>query len=230
MEIDGQVQEMHTDRQGVVLPKADDLGIGETARWKFSQYGYFAVNKGVRLRHYLFCILEIRDNFVVTRDPTMDREILGKPYYAHIYAHMSQFINDCLQFVEGLVIGEPSYRGERSMLRPLGSRIPFGQSDGRNMQVANMKRVIQNEHANPNIGEAYAIVRTGDLWDDVVPYHIAYVLAKDGNSNITIEADAGTKLRKPVFDIYSVISDSGETFHDRYKAELYNTIVLREIE
>ena len=36
------------------------------------------------------------------------------------------------------------------------------------------------------------------------PYHVATVVFKDGNTNITIEADAGIKLDKPIFDMYSV--------------------------
>jgi len=36
------------------------------------------------------------------------------------------------------------------------------------------------------------------------PYHVATVVFKDGDTNITIEADAGIKLDKPIFDMYSV--------------------------
>ena len=38
----------------------------------------------------------------------------------------------------------------------------------------------------------------------ICPYHVATVIFKDGYTNITIEADAGIKINKPVFDMYSV--------------------------
>ena len=38
----------------------------------------------------------------------------------------------------------------------------------------------------------------------ICPYHAATVIFKDGNTNITIEADAGLdKIHKPIFDMYS---------------------------
>jgi hypothetical protein len=38
---------------------------------------------------------------------------------------------------------------------------------------------------------------------DICPYHAAIVLFKDGNTNITSEADAGKSMKLPVFDMYS---------------------------
>ena len=35
------------------------------------------------------------------------------------------------------------------------------------------------------------------------PYHVASVIFKDGETNITLEADAGKKTQKPIFDMYS---------------------------
>ena len=37
----------------------------------------------------------------------------------------------------------------------------------------------------------------------VCPYHAATVIFKDGETNITLEADSGIKTQKPIFDMYS---------------------------
>lgn len=161
--------------------------------------------------------------------------IKDKTLYPYEYFDVL-YINDCLKFAEAMASGVKDYDKLKCVLREKGSRFKFGSKDEINVTIAkglspSKKKPalpdILNERANPEIGESYAIVRSRELSPDVeeVPYHIAFVLAKDGDTNITIEADAGNdELEKPVFDMYS----PRDTFHDRYK-DMYSpasTIVL----
>jgi hypothetical protein len=165
----------------------------------------------------------------------------GKPiqqnesiYYPYQYFDTLQ-INDCLQFAEAITSGIKDYADTKCILREKGSRFDFGKSYSSEIAMSKGKSPtktyprfpeILNENANPEIGESYAIVR-GKTIQGEVPYHIAFVIAKDGDTNITLEADAGNPdLNMPVFDMYS----PRDTFHDRYK-ELYapaSTMVLEK--
>lgn len=130
--------------------------------------------------------------------------------------------NDCLQFAEAMTCGVKDYNKPSCVLREKGSQFEFGKSYASQLNMANglsptkaHNRLpsILNEQANPDAGESYAIVRRKTI-EGQVPYHIAFVLAKDGDTTITIEADAGNPdLKIPVFDMYS----PRDTFHDRYK-------------
>ncbi len=165
----------------------------------------------------------------------------GKPiqqnaniYYPYQYFDLLE-INDCLQFAESMTSGIKNYSDTKCVLREKGSRFDFGKSYTSEINMSKGKSPtktyprfpeILNENANPEIGESYAIVR-GKTIQGEVPYHIAFVLAKDGDTNITLEADASNPdLNMPVFDMYS----PRDTFHDRYK-ELYtpgSTMVLEK--
>lgn len=169
------------------------------------------------------------------------RRTAGKPvqYNGKTYSPYQYFdtleINDCLQFAEAMTSGIKNYADTKCVLREKGSRFDFGKSYASeiNMSKGNSPTKthprfpeILNENANPEVGESYAIVR-GKTIQGEVPYHIAFVLVKDGDTNITIEADAGNPdLKMPVFDMYS----PRDTFHDRYK-EMYapaSTMVLEK--
>lgn len=140
--------------------------------------------------------------------------LVGPPqdgYYPYTYAY--EFGNDCLQFAESLVTRIPTYSGRACQLKDKKTNVLFGVSDAQNERIARTSAV--NEFANPNVGEAYAMVNsdfTASASDKaLVPYHIAYVMFKDGNSDITLEADAGRKKRQaPIFDIYK---RPARTFH-----------------
>ena len=151
----------------------------------------------------------------------------GVAYYRYMYQHALD-INDCLQFAESLTIGEPNYSGKKCILKNKSSGLVFGYSDANNIRIATTASAVLNERANPEIGETYAIVRQ-KVAVGYAPYHIAHVIFKDGNMNITVEADAGNPdLKQPVFDMYSTDPTSGGTFHDTYK-KMYapaSTIVL----
>ena len=145
-----------------------------------------------------------------------------------------RFKNDCLMFAECVTTGDFTYREDDSFLKEKTTGETFGNSDKENIQIA--KTVSKDYYydfysVNPDIGESYAII-SHDIKDKKMPYHIAYVLAKDGISNITIEADSGDKLKLPKFGIYDVkfpetlstrrgVKTShvmiNNTFHDSYK-------------
>lgn len=135
--------------------------------------------------------------------------------------------NDCLILAESLSADTPNYQTTKCQFKEKNTNLVFGFTDSQNIRIAKMPAAIQNQRANPDVGGAYAIVRT-QIIEDEVPYHIAYVLFKDGNTNITMEADAGDPdLKYPVFDIYDT---NKNTFHNRF-LEIYspaNTIVLKK--
>jgi hypothetical protein len=148
----------------------------------------------------------------------------------YVYEYSAPFINDCLQFAEGLIIDQPGYNGNKSVavaipLFPNTQPLVMGYSDKNNLRIANMTEFQHNRSANPKVGEAYAIIRK-TIEHNLTPYHIAYVFAKDGNVNITIEADAsnigGTR---PSFNMYSADPVSGNTFHDRYETTVYRNSI-----
>jgi len=135
--------------------------------------------------------------------------------------------NDCLILAESLSVDIPGYQSTKCHFREKNTNLVFGFNDPQNIRISNNPSAIQNELANPDVGDAYAVVRRR-LVKGKVPYHIAYVLFKDGNTNITMEADAGNpKLEYPVFDIYDI---NEKTFHHAF-SELYHpatTIVLKK--
>ena len=135
--------------------------------------------------------------------------------------------NDCLILAESLSADIPGYQSTKCHFREKNTNLIFGFTDAQNIRISNTPSAIQNELANPDVGEAYAIVRR-KIVEGEAPYHIAYVLFKDGNTNITLEADAGDPdLKYPVFDIYD---DNRKTFHARF-SKLYHpatTIVLKK--
>ena len=155
-----------------------------------------------------------------------------------------KFKNDCLMFAECVTTGDFTYRDDDSFLKEKTTGETFGNSDKENIQIA--KKVSKDYYydfysVNPDIGESYAII-SHDIKDKKMPYHIAYVLAKDGISNITIEADSSDKLKLPKFCIYDVkfpetlstrrgVKTShknivNNTFHDWYKGYFKKSTTL----
>ena len=139
-----------------------------------------------------------------------------------------EFKNDCLKFAECLTLKENSlsydYDKEESFLKEKTTGKIFGDSDKKNIKIAKDVTKSYDKHfVNPEIGESYAIVRQ-EVKKGKMPYHIAYVLSKDGNSNITIEGDAGSShLDIPKFCIYDVKQRRGlgtinETFYEAYNS------------
>jgi hypothetical protein len=135
--------------------------------------------------------------------------------------------NDCLILAESLSADIPKYQSTKCHFREKNTKLIFGYTDSQNIRIAKTPAAIQNKRANPDVGDAYAIVRT-EIIENNAPYHIAYVLFKDGNTNITMEADAGDPdLKFPIFDMYD---NNEKTFHGQF-SELYEpatTIVLKK--
>jgi hypothetical protein len=153
----------------------------------------------------------------------------GRVYYPYIYNPQLKFKNDCLQFAESLTLNVDGYEGAACILKEKTSNRVFGFNDERNIEVASQLGNKLNQYADPEIGESYAIVRH-KVKVGKAPYHIAYVMFKDGLDNITIEADAGDlKRNHPVFDMYSV-RYIDKTFHKRYIEDYTpgSTIVLKK--
>lgn len=201
---------------------------------KVSPSGQFAIDE--KNEHVLFVSSTEPPHSWLRRVTTLQPlKIKDKILYPYEYFD-TLYINDCLKFAEAITSGVKDYDKLKCVLREKGSRFKFGFKDETNVTIAKglspaktkktLPRIL-NEQANPEVGESYAIVRARPLSSEIeeVPYHIAFVLAKDGDTNITIEADAGdSDLDKPVFDMYS----PRDTFHDRYKDSIdpASTIVL----
>ena len=171
--------------------------------------------------------LYVKDNVIIenkwiTLDTTLPN-VKGMVAYKPKY---TLELNDCLQLAESFASGIPHYSGRKCVFRDKISGKVFGFSDKNNQLIASAHPL--NTQANPNVGDAYAMVRIGSLEDDTPPYHIAYVMFKDGTTNITLEADSGNEeLQDAIFDMYDT-TKKGKTFHDRY-IDIYrpaNTIVL----
>ena len=142
----------------------------------------------------------------------------GKPVVngqiPYIFAHPLN-PNDCLQFAESMASGVLGYNEEACIFKEKQSNLEFGDTDKLNIDIAKNSANVRNENANPNVGEAYAVVRKRVV-KGKAPYHIGYVLFKDGDTNVTLEANAGDPdLEHPVFDMYST-SDPALSWHARY--------------
>lgn len=126
---------------------------------------------------------------------------------------LKQETNDCLLFAERISLNNPLYSSSKSIFRVLDDKSSrkFGVSDKQNMDIARYtknyvikKEPLYNLKVNPNIHDAYAIIPHAIPLDKgVCPYHAATVIFKDGETNITLEADSGIKTQKPIFDMYS---------------------------
>ena len=122
--------------------------------------------------------------------------------------------NDCLLFAERVSLNDLKYSKSASVFSvDLGKTSKkFGKSDKDNSQIVSYTRTyavkrdrLHNFTVDPDIGDAYSMVPYEIPVDSgTCPYHVATVIFKDGDTNITIEADAGIKLDKPIFDMYSV--------------------------
>ena len=157
-----------------------------------------------------------------------------------MYYYSDVFENDCLGFAERLNTG---VYAEEPIFKECQTKRLFGDEDHLNVEigkeVSKSERLRKdlmglvtttNENANPNVGEAYAIVLTKDptKYEDDSPFHIGYVLFKDSRDNITLEANAGVNdLPSPEFEIYGTYPKSvNSTFYDRYKSMYQPGIVV----
>jgi hypothetical protein len=140
------------------------------------------------------------------------------------------FVNDCLGLSEKLALSDPADTGRAEFRAPgsgPGEGKVFGNTYVQNTEIATNNAWYTDEATDPAVGEAYAIVPTVKPGNDAygnaeAPYHAATVIAKDGTDNITLEADAGMALSRPIFDIYDTqppgtrIDGNSKTFHEVY--------------
>ena len=138
--------------------------------------------------------------------------------------------NDCLLFAEKVSLNNPEYNKKSSVFSvSMGNKKKkFGVSDKDNSQIVKYTRTqtikkstFHNVEVDPKIGDAYSMVPYDIPIDKgVCPYHAATVIFKDGNTNITIEADAGIKTNKPIFDMYSTVKHRFSFFSSHMKTYL----------
>jgi len=161
--------------------------------------------------------------------------------------------NDCLRLGEELTCGIKNYIGDESILKEKYTGKEFGVSDQANRKIAleldNMsnrtrtssrrsaaseKAISINDAANPEPGETYAIVKKKPVKSSQHPFHIAHVILRDQDVNITLEANAAyLHLKYPHFHMYSTNPDASTTFHKTwnfmYPDGLTMTLVSRGI-
>jgi hypothetical protein len=131
--------------------------------------------------------------------------------------------NDCLGWAEAMTCGVHGLG--KSILQEPNTGLAFGYRYKTNKKIGislnkrkkELARPI-NERADPHEGESYAVVRKAEPKIGESPYHVAHVLFEDGNTRITIEADAGNAEDKsivyPSFEIYSILDDEPQpNFH-----------------
>jgi len=155
-----------------------------------------------------------------------------------IFRHYSQYVinknkinfkknNDCLLFAEKTAINNYDYTGISSVFKVLNDKSTrrFGVSDKQNTKITKYAKsesiknnLLFNISINPEINDAYAIVPDNIYMSEgMCPYHVATVIFKDGDTNITIEADAGKKINSPVFDMYSTKQENMSFYASHYK-------------
>jgi hypothetical protein len=184
---------------------------------------------------------------------TLTDEIYGKDddYVNNNYLKNE---NDCLSFSECMTVAnykpdtglfdrmigvidvtekEEQKKGKGGIepaLQVKGTTNIFGVTDKKNIALSKKYPEDDKDHkANPAVGESYAIININKKDNDGSnPYHIGFVLCKDNNLNITIEAfaDQGTDFVVK-FSIYDT-KDPLYTFHSSYKMLFDNstTIIL----
>ena len=162
--------------------------------------------------------------------------------------------NDCLRLGEELTCGIKNYIGDESILKEKYTGKEFGKSIDANRKIAidlddmskrtrrstrgrstaQEKSLDINDYVDPKPGETYAIVKTKPVKIGQHQFHIAHVILRDQNVNITLEANAANlHLKYPQFYMYSVDPASETTFHKTwnfmYPDGLTMTLVSRGI-
>jgi hypothetical protein len=156
------------------------------------------------------------------------------PYRIQDPLLQGKIYNDCLRLGEELTCGIKNYIGQESILKEKYTGKEFGKSDDANRKIAieldDMSKrtrkstrgksaiketpIFVNDQADPKPGETYAIVKTKVVKIGQHSFHIAHVILRDENVNITLEANAAyLHLKYPTFYMYSVDPASENTFH-----------------
>jgi hypothetical protein len=173
--------------------------------------------------------------------PLIDKRIYDEKGEPDFSDTISMNENDCLKFGECMtvvnqkndkilfdkIIQAPETAPFLQFKKDDDKERKFGEKDILNVKY--LKDIIEKDNnAAPTSGESYAIVRKKFV-KDVADFHIAFVLCRHGNINITLEASADQGHEYyPRFGFYDINPD-GKTFHKSYSTFYTNaeTIVLK---
>jgi len=137
--------------------------------------------------------------------------------------------NDCLKFAESMELAifsgnmetvQKHLQSDESdpVLCVNDTKILFGNSDEENIEI-HKEPVLRDNDAIPSPGESYAIVRK-EIGKGAAPYHITFVVYRDDDVNVTLEAEADAgKEYLPHFAFYDINNSSDYTFHRRWSCE-----------
>jgi len=159
----------------------------------------------------------LTESKILRDDDAIIKSKSGKQIYNKYTTTREFFIkgekNDCLHLSERLSLLNPNYNSDVSIFRVKSDKTQrkFGVNPKQNKSIAeqtNKNYLHENPKyyldINPKIGEAYAMVPLVEpTTKKSCPYHVAAVIFQDGETNITLEADAGKITQKPIFDMYS---------------------------
>jgi len=145
-----------------------------------------------------------------------------------------KFIKDCLHTAEEIINQEEFLASdENPHSQVVGTSEPFGDDYKSNVKLA--KENPSNDGADPELGQAYVIVRNAVVRKSALyPYHAAAVVAVDGKDKITLEVSAPEEkdpVRRTSFGEYTMYTtgDVGEKFHSHWQGKFkgkWTTVVI----
>lgn len=122
---------------------------------------------------------------------------------------------------EGICIREQNYSGNKSQFKIKNIDKIFGKTDSENIMYLQtylqIHPIYLNEKENPEPDEDNAnVIVIQQIDERDAPFHVAYVLLKDGLTTLTIETDASRpNVKTSSFDIYTT-NDRIKSFHSRH--------------
>ena len=200
----------------------------------FSDNRIFAIeNNGAPI---LYVISSVKLNHPFIIEMRGRKNIEGYDYKKYKYDGTG--VKDCLQFSESFACKMKDYKESKPLYREKDTQLLLGHTHKQNLKIIYRLRswgMGDDEHSErivPDVGEAYAIINESESKKH--PYHVAPVIAKDGDTRITIEVSAETNdaiqdgkivvREKPLFYMYSV-TNPNESFHRHLNTEEYKNPV-----
>jgi hypothetical protein len=160
-----------------------------------------------------------------------EKEYKSKEYREY---KSKKFIKDCLHTAEEIINQEEFLASDDNPhSQVVGTSKPFGNDYKSNVKLA--EENPSNDGADPELGQAYVIVRKALVRKKVAyPYHAAAVVAVDGKDKITLEVSARAEKdaeRRTSFGDYKMYTtgDVGEKFHSHWQGEFkgnWTTVVI----
>jgi hypothetical protein len=225
---------------------------GDVGNVELSSGGHYLIRESDRTRLWIRSDAHVPPQLV--QDTQNGSQVYishnGVLYFAFLPAQM--YMRDCCQTGEDIMAGERLRQGERnSYIYNSGGfgydlpqdLIPFGDyaspsstaTEAQNYyssmnNFASSNANLVNNNANPQMGQAYAVVRMspGSSGEEVYPYHVAAVIGEDEDDRITMEVfatneDANGYNEAPLFRMYSTRTDrTNLTFHQTWSTRLGN--------